>query len=72
MKNKQGAIIYDAENDQMDIRFDLDDYYGGLHCGMTMDVFAGGHWISTRIEKGESWYLVGIKTRSIEGLRVKI
>ena len=30
---KQGALIFDERSDRYDIRFDLADYYGGLHCG---------------------------------------
>ena len=36
---RQGVLIYDHDTDRMDIRFDLDDYYGGLHCGTSMEVF---------------------------------
>ena len=39
---KQGALIFDETADRYDIRFDLADYYGGLHCGECMEVFAGG------------------------------
>ena len=35
---KQGALIFDERSDRYDIRFDLADYYGGLHCGETFDV----------------------------------
>ena len=41
---KQGALIFDETADRYDIRFDLADYYGGLHCGECMEVFAGGKW----------------------------
>lgn len=30
---RQGVLIYDQNTDRMDIRFGLEDYYGGLHCG---------------------------------------
>lgn len=30
---KQGALIYDAKTQRMDIRLDLDNYCGGLCCG---------------------------------------
>ena len=53
---KQGALIFDETADRYDIRFDLADYYGGLHCGECMEVFAGGKWKPTRIEYGENWY----------------
>ena len=49
---KQGALIFDERSDRYDIRFDLADYYGGLHCGETFDVMVGGRWKPTRIEYG--------------------
>ena len=33
MAQKTGALIFDETADRYDIRFDLNDYYGGLHCG---------------------------------------
>ena len=53
---KQGALIFDEQTDRYDIRFDLADYYGGLHCGETFDVMVGGRWRPTRIEMAENWY----------------
>ena len=53
---KQGALIFDERSDRYDIRFDLADYYGGLHCGETFDVMVGGRWKPTRIEYGANWY----------------
>jgi len=69
---KQGALIYDVESGRYDIRFSLTDYYGGLHCGETFDVLVGGKWKPTRIEMNGDWYLVGIRTPSLSGLRVRI
>ena len=61
---KQGALIFDETADRYDIRFDLADYYGGLHCGECMEVFAGGKWKPTRIEYGR----IGILWVSARGL----
>ena len=69
---KQGALVFDEHTDRYDIRFDLNDYYGGLHCGECFDVLAGGKWRATRIEMAESWYLVGIRAEDLSGLRVRI
>ena len=66
---KQGALIFDEQTDRYDIRFDLADYYGGLHCGETFDVMVGGRWRPTRIEMAENWYLVGIHADDLSGLR---
>lgn len=69
---RQGVLIPDLQSGRMDIRFGLEDYYGGLHCGTTMDVKINGTWIPTRIEMGDDWYLVGVKTKSLLGLTVRI
>lgn len=68
---RQGVLIYDQDTDRMDIRFGLEDYYGGLYCGETMEVFVKNKWIPTRIELDQDWYLVGIRTASINGLCVR-
>ena len=39
MAQKTGALIFDETADRYDIRFDLNDYYGGLHCGDCFEVF---------------------------------
>lgn len=69
---KQGVLVYDERSERMDIRFGLEEYYGGLHCGTTMDVFVQNRWVPTRIEMADDWYLVGIKTDTLTGLRVRI
>lgn len=47
-------------------------YYGGLHCGECFDVMVGGKWKPTRIEMAADWYLVGIRTDDLQGLRVRM
>lgn len=69
---RQGSLFYDPASGRMDIRFGLESYYGGLHCGTGMDVLIDGEWVHTRIELSDDWYLVGIKTDQIEGLVVRI
>lgn len=69
---KQGALIFDEQTDRYDIRFDLTDYYGGLHCGECFDVMIGGKWRPTRIEMADSGYLVDIRADDLSGLRVRI
>ena len=72
IKPRCGVLVYNKEMDRIDIRFGLDDYYGGLHCGQCLDVMIGRRWVPTRIEMANNWYLVGIKTDSLVGLRVRI
>ncbi|MFR5876693.1 MAG: DUF5348 domain-containing protein [Eubacterium sp.] len=69
---KKGNLIYDSKRECMDIRFDLDDYYGGLHCGECLEVLLGNKWIPTRIEMNSDWYLVGVQTDKLVGLTVRI
>ena len=69
---RQGALTLDAQTGRMDIRFDLEDYYGGLQCGERMEVLIDGDWIPARIEMGSGWCLTGIKTDRLEGLIVRI
>jgi len=71
-KLKHGVLVVDNESGRMDIRFGLEKYYGGLHCGECMDVLIGRKWIPTRIELAGDWYLVGIHTDRLEGLQVRI
>lgn len=59
---REGTLIFDERRDRYDIRFDLADYYGGLQCGDCLEIFTGGKWKSARMEYGDNWYLVGIRT----------
>ena len=65
MTQKTGALIFDETADRYDIRFDLNDYYGGLHCGDCFEVFVRGKY-------GDNWYLVGVRASDLNGLRVRI
>ena len=65
---KQGALFFDETADRYDIRFDLADYYGGLHCGECLEVFTGGKWKPTRMEYGNNWYLAGVRAEDLNGL----
>ena len=58
--------------DCYDIRFDLTEYYGGLHCGDCLEVFTRGKWKPARMEYGNNWYLTGIRTEDLNGLLVRI
>lgn len=69
-----GSLVYDERTERMDIRFGLEEYYGGLHCGEGMEVMLDGKWIPTRIEMDINckWYLVGVDADSLVGLTVRI
>ena len=66
MAQKTGALIFDETADRYDIRFDIADYYGGLHCGECMDVFTGGKWkptvdeLEAKVKAGEQISLVDL------------
>ena len=42
---RQGALTLDAQTGRMDIRFDLENYYGGLQCGERLDILINGEWV---------------------------
>ncbi len=69
-----GSLVYDKRSGRMDIRFGLEKYYGGLHCGMGMEVMLDSKWVPTRIEMNinSKWYLVGIDEDLLVGLTVRI
>lgn len=69
---QEGTLFYDDQTGRIDIRFGPEEYYGGLHCGTPMEVCIDGQWFPTRIEMGDDWYLVGIKTDRLSGLTVRI
>jgi hypothetical protein len=70
---KEGVLVYDELQKRIDIRFGLEEYYGGLHSGECFDVLIGRNWTPTRIEMNEDWYLVGIdKKISLMGLKARI
>lgn len=69
---QEGILIYDERTDRIDIRFGLEDYYGGLHCGTALEVYIDEEWIPSRIEMGDDWYLTEIKTDRLPGLTVRI
>ena len=52
MTQKTGALIFDETADRYDIRFDLNDYYGGLHCGDCFEVFVRGNDLNYQCIKG--------------------
>ena len=62
-EHREGTLFYDTETGRYDIRFDLESFYGGLHCGECFDV---------RIEMGDDWYLVGLNVSRLDGLRVRM
>ena len=69
-----GSLIYDEGSGRMDIRFGLEEYHGGLHCGDGMEVMLDGKWVPTRIEMNinSKWYMVGVDTDSLIGLAVRV
>ncbi|MDE6884707.1 MAG: DUF5348 domain-containing protein [Clostridia bacterium] len=72
---KRGVLVFDKESNRYDICFGFEDYYGGLHCGESFEVFVDGKWMPTRIEMNganNDWYLVGISVVDLRGLGVRI
>ena len=69
MAQKTGALIFDETADRYDIRFDIADYYGGLHCGECMDVFTGGKWKPTLFSRPKAAYHLNTITTTGKGGR---
>jgi integrase len=67
-----GALFYDPEQDRMDIRFDDQRFYGGLHCGTPLEVQLNDCWVPTRIEKANDWFLVGLSGLRLPGLKTRL
>ena len=67
-----GTLIYDPSMGRYDIRFGIESYYGGLHCGDCCDVMVRDVWITVRIEMDENWYLVGLSKTRLGGLTVRM
>ena len=57
-EKREGALFYDKESGRYDIRFGLDSFYGGLHCGDCFRYYKNG-WTDVRLEYHEDeWVLV--------------
>ena len=69
---KQGTLVRNEETGQMDIRFSLNEYQEGLHCGTKLEVLIDDEWTPSRIEMADDWFLIGIDTNNIAGLTVRI
>ena len=59
MAQRTGALVFDERTDRYDIRFDLNTYYGGLHCGECFDVFVRGKWRVYKIPMVRMFALAG-------------
>lgn len=69
---REGNLFYDRESGRYDIRFGIESFYGGLHCGECFDVKVKDAWVPVRIEMDEEWYLVGLPQIRLDGLTVRM
>ena len=75
MKKQTGILTYNESLDRIDVAYSDGTTEGGLHCGTCFDVKLHGRYNPTRIEKSESWYLVGTGLSGVEnivGLKIRI
>lgn len=73
MSNKtEGTLFFDPESGRYDIRFGMDSFYGGLHCGECFEVKVNNTWVPVRIEMRDDWYLVGLPVAKLSGLTVRM
>ena len=54
-EKREGNLFYDKESGRYDIRFGMESYYGGLHCGECFEVKINDVWVPVRIEMDEDW-----------------
>ena len=71
-EKREGNLFYDKESGSYDIRFGMESYYGGLHCGECFEVKINDVWVPVRIEMDEDWYLVGLPLKRLDGLTVRM
>ena len=71
-EKREGNLFYDKESGRYDIRFGMESYYGGLHCGECFEVKMNDVWVPVRIEMDEDWYLVGLPLKRLDGLTVRM
>ena len=71
-EKREGNLFYDKESGRYDIRFGMESYYGGLHCGECFEVKINDVWVPVRIEMDEDWYLVGLPLKRLGGLTVRM
>lgn len=71
-EKREGNLFYDKESGRYDIRFGMESYYGGLHCGECFEVKINDVWVPVRIEMDEDWYLVGLPLKRLDGLTVRM
>lgn len=69
---KCGTMFYNKNNERIDVGFSNGEQYGGLHCGQTFEVKINGRWVSTRIEKADDWFLIGLNDIDLCGLKIRI
>ena len=71
-EKREGNLFYDKESGRYDIRFGMESYYGGLHCGECFEVKINDVWVPVRIEMDDDWYLVGLPLKRLDGLTVRM
>ena len=71
-EKREGNLFYDKESGRYDIRFGIESYYGGLHCGECFEVKINDVWVPVRSEMDEGWYLVGLPLKRLDGLTVRM
>ena len=52
LNKKMGALVYDAAIDRMDIRYGLNRFHGGLHCGEQFEVLVASSPVLGALGRG--------------------
>jgi len=81
---KQGTLFYDSISERMDFEYDIEKYYGGLHCGESFEAYINQNttqwgeknyqWEQVSIEydnNSQRWYLPQHPLEELCGLLVR-
>lgn len=70
-----GILFYNTALDRYDFEYEIERYYGGLHCGECFQAWIDGSWKSVSIEfnhADDRWYLPQFPAQSLGGLKIRM
>lgn len=69
---KSGILFFDDETERFDFEYSLGEFYGGFHCGESLEIEINDEWVSTSFEFFEDWFLVGFPDITLDGLCCRV
>lgn len=73
----EGILVFNQQEERYQLRLGLQDYSRCFRCGDPLEVEVDGEWVESAMEMkwadgGNQWYLVGIRTDRLDGLKARI